>query len=431
MFDATSDMNNFNSIYRYFLDLINVDVSDYESGLQTLILPVVPESIFRKLIDKVSLCFQRENSLLKLNMDIIVIGDLHGHILDLFRILKKFGPPPQRNYLFLGDIIDRGEFSIETLVLIYVMKVLYPHKVYIIRGNHEFKDLCTHCGFTNELRDTYNSINLENDLMDSFDHIPLAAVVNNKTLCVHGGIGPELTNIQQIAQMNRPIRTFNDEFTESLVWSDPSQNNEGFVPSSRGSGYFYGEDVLKKFLSENNIDVLVRGHECIDSGVLTLFDKKLVTVFSASNYCGVTPNNSGVLTLYQYFDRKEATIFAPLKYLYRSRAHFLYSQRDNVFSISQDMINKIQSKSLPLLVNKSLETFKLRPATGIRPLRPPTAYARLEVCDDDLMKKTSRDPKKRRGISLSASVKKISDYRKPKKQLFKAFEAKKFSIIYS
>ena len=351
MFGLSPESSNYHSILRHYSTLYSQDVTEFGCGLANFFVPIIPEKIFQSLCKTITFLFQREPSLLKLDIDCIIIGDLHGHILDLLRILKKFGPPPNRNYLFLGDTIDRGEFSLETIQLIFVMKALYPQNIFIIRGNHEFPDLCETGGFGFELKDVYQNSyqNLATTIYETFSYMPIGAIISNKILCIHGGIGPSVHSIKDISNIQRPLTNYEIEPVQSLLWSDPNPEISEFADSPRGLGYRYGQDALMKFLRDNNLELLVRGHECVDGGINMFFQRRLVTVFSASNYCGVSPNKAAVLSISMNGQKKEATVFTPLRYFTRPKAIFVKSEKENMFIITKKTLEAAIPK--PMLPN--------------------------------------------------------------------------------
>lgn len=296
-----------------------VDRVSSETG--TFKFPDLKAQDFRILCIQMSNVFSNENTVLDLDIDCVIVGDLHGHILDLIRIFQKFGFPPKTKYLFLGDIVDRGEFGVDTLVIIFLMKLFYPDCVYIIRGNHEFEDVCCTGGFFAEIESRYPITDVFDVCLDCFSYMPLAAVIKKKIFCIHGGLGPDINKIDDIRSIKRPVINSYDPIVENAVWSDPRNNITGFTESERGGGKFFGPDVVNKFCSENDIQLIVRGHECIAEGCLYTFDNKIVTVFSASNYCGTVNNHCGVLIVSG--DDESFThspnIFEPLVYYTKSR----------------------------------------------------------------------------------------------------------------
>ena len=260
-------------------------------------LPSFSEESIVSLAQAVQDIFAKSPMCLDISGEFVTIGDLHGHVFDLIRILARFGMPPHRNYLLLGDYVDRGNFSVETIVLIYLLKVLYPANVYVVRGNHEMHALCAQFGFRQEVQATYKSPHVFNVFVKSFGFMPIAARVNGNVFCVHGGIGPKLTSIDVLETIPRPLVEFDQGLADQVLWSDPSGEVDEFQPSQRGSGFVFGQAALNRFLEANNLRLLVRGHQSIEEGVLFQFADKVVTVFSASHYTSETLNPSGVLIL--------------------------------------------------------------------------------------------------------------------------------------
>ncbi|OHT08914.1 Ser/Thr protein phosphatase [Tritrichomonas foetus] len=322
----------YEKVFSMYRDLISVDVGNYLNGETTLTFPVIPQKFVEYLCNDVQQIFHSESVLLELPHNFIIIGDLHGHILDLFRILKIYGFPPSQNYLFLGDIVDRGEFSTETIILIFLLKVLFPTNVYLIRGNHEFPEMMQHCGFSKELMTVFKNSSVEGHFMSAFSFIPLSALIDRKILCVHGGIGPRMQNVSCLKRINRPIFAFDGEPLSSALWSDPLENFSGFKVSQRGSGFLFGRDVLQNFLKNNKLDLLVRAHECVMKGCLQMLNNKCLTVFSASYYCGISPNAAGIFILREDNSREIVT-FPPLNYFKRENAQYRVQEISSMFPV--------------------------------------------------------------------------------------------------
>ena len=356
----TSSMQNFAAILKIFAENLQSSIDDFAHKRRRLKLPIIPLPILIDLLDQATNIFKNEPTLLDLKFEnVIVVGDLHGHILDLIRILKTFGFPSKICYIFLGDLVDRGKFSTETVVLVLILKVLYNENVYIIRGNHEFAEMYERFGFLTELASLYGS-NKANDketdahfhtIVKSFDamfsQMPLAAKINNYSICIHGGIGPTIENVQQIADIKRPISIFQDnQIVPDLLWSDPSERINLYLPSNRGMGNLFGKDVLAPFLKNSNLKLLIRGHQCIQSGCEYALDNMVATVFSASNYCGVTNNKAGVLIIKQEDDNTPSiTIqtFDPIPSFDRLNANFIYSDNEYVFKIRKHSVSNLCS----------------------------------------------------------------------------------------
>ena len=355
---------NFNRIYQCYRTLISVNVSEYESNKTHLVFPIMPITLINSLCATAYKIFQEEPTVLRLSTsgddDIIIVGDLHGQILDLFRVLKQFGHPPKKRYLFLGDIVDRGEFSTETLIMIMLMKVLFPNHVYVIRGNHEFSTMWKSGGFASEIALLYGSSNMNNyndnivasEFSKMLSTVPLGAVIDEKIFCVHGGIGPQFESIKQLEDIHRPVHEYDFEPLISAVWSDPFDEIDTYKNSPRGSGYLFGEKAITKFLDDQGLDVLVRGHQSISEGVAYHLNGKCITVFTASNYCGQTPNMAGILIL-KHNQTPQPITFPPIVYIKRDSATFLQSSSETTFQLSSK-----PAFSIP------------RPSTSISPTKP-------------------------------------------------------------
>jgi diadenosine tetraphosphatase ApaH/serine/threonine PP2A family protein phosphatase len=210
----------------------------------------------------------------------------------LVRILRIQGL--DSNYLFLGDYVDRGAFSIECIVLLFALALKNPNRYFLIRGNHEFRDIASRYGFRTEIMRCYPET-IFDSFCSVFSYLPLAAVLQNKYFCVHGGIGPSIDTIEAIEAIERPIdRDSAIEAVRMLVWADPSDFCLEFDRSSRGEGVCYGALAVRKFLQQNGLTGIIRGHECVDGAVISAV-MPVLTVFSASSYRIDIPNRSGVV----------------------------------------------------------------------------------------------------------------------------------------
>ena len=310
----------FESVLQSYMRYTLFDIEALANGVPSMCLTVLKPADLKSLLSRIKSLFAAEPVMLTLKSPCIIVGDLHGHLLDLLRVLKNHGLPLQHKYLFLGDIVDRGEFSLETSVIVFILKFLYPESVYIIRGNHEFDSLASQYGFLSELQEVYHDQSIYDAFMDVFSVMPFSAVVDNSIICVHGGIGPKLTNINQLASLERPMADFDAPVVSDLVWSDPSDRVQTYGPSPRGMGCRFGRDSAALFLKCVKKKVIVRGHECAQDGVHALFNGTVITVFTASNYCGVSGNQAGVLIVNR--DGYEMKRYPALNYLRRQQVEF-------------------------------------------------------------------------------------------------------------
>lgn len=446
--------HNFKSLFYQFMHSVTDEIELYAKKKRNLILPKISKSTIIDICCESESIFSAEPSLIDLNSPCLIIGDLHGHVLDLFRILKYFGVPHDDHmnpkykdgsnfellnhegkvcnpkYVFLGDIIDRGEFSVETITIVLLLKILYPENVFIIRGNHEFDFLAKQCGFLEQVLSAFNDstpstcsgnnhgelwskrepdndsgLEVYSSFMKTFSYIPFGVRIDDKMLCVHGGIGPQVFSIKSVSEIKRPISEFGiSDVADSLLWSDPSDKPELgnrpedgiiktslptslppgstfsepiisplrstfsehptelplnspsgdcgklFEPSSRGTGFVFGFPALDEFLHYSNIEVLVRAHECVMGGCEEMFNGRLITVFSASNYCGFVRNFSAVLHVMPI---KSGTFSEKI------------SERCEVFRFFPlDYLRKPAPIAIPLKTNSNTGQFSARSANG-------------------------------------------------------------------
>ncbi|KAK6235291.1 hypothetical protein SCA6_010628 [Theobroma cacao] len=259
------------------------------------------------LCDSAERIFSTEPSVLQLKAPIKIFGDLHGQFGDLMRLFDEYGAPSTAgdiayiDYLFLGDYVDRGQHSLETITLLLALKVEYPNNVHLIRGNHEAADINALFGFRIECiermgeRDGIWAWHRINRL---FNWLPLAALIEKKIICMHGGIGRSINHVEQIENLQRPITMEAGSIVlMDLLWSDPTENDsvEGLRPNARGPGLVtFGPDRVMEFCNNNDLQLIVRAHECVMDGFERFAQGHLITLFSATNYCG-TANNAGAI----------------------------------------------------------------------------------------------------------------------------------------
>lgn len=229
-----------------------------------------------------------------------VVGDTHGQFYDVLNLFKKFGHVSDDHvYLFNGDFVDRGSWSCEVALYLYVLKILYPKSVFINRGNHETRDMNKTYGFTDECEHKYNKKIFE-CFTESFGALPLAALINRSYLCMHGGLfSDDKIKLQDIREYNRfpssgSTQPPREGIAMELLWTDP-QENIGRAPSKRGIGMQFGPDITERFCLANKLRKVLRSHEVRMSGVEEEHNGRLVTVFSAPNYCDSTGNLGGVV----------------------------------------------------------------------------------------------------------------------------------------
>lgn len=237
-----------------------------------------------------------QNMLLELEAPIKVCGDIHGQFTDLLRLFEYGGFPPEANYLFLGDYVDRGKQSIEVICLLLAYKIQYPENFFILRGNHESAGINRIYGFYDECKRRY-SIKLWKVFSDVFNCLPAAALIDEKILCMHGGLSPELRSLEQITNIKRPCDVPDVGLLCDLLWSDPDANVSGWGENDRGVSFVFGANVVSNFLDTHDLDLLVRAHQVVEDGYEFFAGRRLVTLFSAPNYCGEFDNAGAMITV--------------------------------------------------------------------------------------------------------------------------------------
>ncbi|XP_061553852.1 serine/threonine-protein phosphatase 2B catalytic subunit gamma isoform-like isoform X1 [Phycodurus eques] len=287
-----------------------------------------------RIIEEGAAILRQEKCMLDVSAPVTVCGDVHGQFFDLMKLFEVGGSPGSTRYLFLGDYVDRGYFSIEVsasrpparspflshdagvtrrafsrqcVLFLWALKINHPDTLFLLRGNHECRHLTEYFTFKHECKMKYSDRVYE-ACMDSFDCLPLAALLNQQFLCVHGGLSPEISSLDDIRKLER--------FKEppafgpmcDLLWSDPGEdygaekNQDHFSHNSvRGCSYFYSYAAVCDFLMNNNLLSIIRAHEAQDAGYRmyrksqTTGFPSLITIFSAPNYLDVYNNKAAVL----------------------------------------------------------------------------------------------------------------------------------------
>ena len=289
--------------------------SDFKAIIHSLLsycpnqpTPVVPLTTIQHIIDSSTSILKEQDVFLQLCAPITICGDIHGQLPDLLRVFKERGTPPDVPYLFLGDYVDRGDKSIEVITLLLALKAQYPYSIFLLRGNHECPETNDHYGFKEEC-DTYVSNHRTADspfasgealwkaFNGVFQWLPLCASVGNRIFCVHGGLSPKLNRLQDLHAIDRSTLAAvpNDGLVCDLLWSDPDRNEMEWGENERGCSYTFGPKIVQQFCDTHGFDLVCRAHQVMDHGYEFFCNRKLATVFTASNYCGDYGNRGSVL----------------------------------------------------------------------------------------------------------------------------------------
>lgn len=265
------------------------------------------ESSLVEMIEKVTGLMTHEPNIVRLNDPVTIVGDLHGQFYDLVHIFSIAGGSlPERAFLFLGDYVDRGSFSVEILTYLFAIKLVYPDRVVVVRGNHESKDMNIFFNFKNECLYKYNQT-VYDKFISSFYAMPIGAIVNDQYLCMHGGISPSLHTLSQLLVIDRFTEPPLDGLFCDILWSDPDHVTEGTLPfrpnNARGCSYFFSHEAACKFLQDNGLKCIIRAHEVqLDGFKMGPVRPEtnlpaVITVFSAPNYCDQYGNKGAILNI--------------------------------------------------------------------------------------------------------------------------------------
>lgn len=237
--------------------------------------------------------FLSQPALVELPAPVKIVGDLHGQYSDLLRLFELCGHPPSSNYLFLGDYVDRGKQSLETILLLLCYKIKFPNSFFLLRGNHEAERVNKMYGFFDECKRRLNT-KIWKSFVDVFNCLPVAAIVAGKIFCVHGGLSPSLTSMDDIRKLTRPQDVPDVGLLNDLLWSDPSETAIDWEENGRGVSYCFGANCVQEFLAKFDFDLVARAHMVVEDGYEFFANRGLVTIFSAPNYCGEF-NNLGAI----------------------------------------------------------------------------------------------------------------------------------------
>eukprot|EP01080_Neovahlkampfia_damariscottae_P002464 gene2464-3174_t len=262
-----------------------------------------------EIIKKAAVLFAKEPNLLYMQEPVTVCGDIHGQFYDLVKLFDISGDPKNEQYLFLGDYVDRGAFGIECVFLLFCYKIMYPKTFIMLRGNHECRHLTTYFNFKKECLYKYDE-DIYNNVMVAFDALPLAVILNDKFLCVHGGLSPDIVTIDDIYDIDRFIETPATGPMCDLLWSDPMNDDEEMLIDEenmfqynelRGCSFTYSYLAVETFLKNNNLLSVIRAHEAQDNGYklykadpVTQFPM-IICIFSAPNYCDAYRNKAAII----------------------------------------------------------------------------------------------------------------------------------------
>ncbi|MFX1591473.1 MAG: metallophosphoesterase [Promethearchaeota archaeon] len=254
-----------------------------------------------EILRTVNNILEEENLLLEFNLkqkieDVYVIGDIHGNLKTLIKLIEIINKNNPKLVIFLGDIVDRGPKQLECLLIVLALKILFPLKYYLLKGNHETLEMNQYYGFFQDFILRFNDPSKFSEILNFYNLIPICALINGTVLCLHGGIPQDNDILKKLK--GKKCKDFNTLLKSikqgifQIMWNDPKSGLHGFSNSFRGAGIkFFGSDVFENFMEHNNLKYLIRAHECFPEGYRWFFNKRLLSIFSSANYRGIfSPN---------------------------------------------------------------------------------------------------------------------------------------------
>eukprot|EP00823_Brevimastigomonas_motovehiculus_P000665 TRINITY_DN1082_c0_g1_i1.p1 TRINITY_DN1082_c0_g1~~TRINITY_DN1082_c0_g1_i1.p1 ORF type:complete len:330 (+),score=67.83 TRINITY_DN1082_c0_g1_i1:24-1013(+) len=244
---------------------------------------------------------EKESNIQPVRCPVTVCGDIHGQFSDLIELFRIGGKAPETNYLFMGDYVDRGHNSLETVSLLVALKVRYKDRIVILRGNHESRQITQVYGFYDECLRTYGNSNVWKMFTDLFDYLPLTALIEKQIFCLHGGLSPTIETLNNITDQNRFQEVPHEGAVCDLLWSDPDER-PGWGISPRGAGYTFGQDISEQYNHTNGLTLIARAHQLVMEGYNWCHEKNVVTIFSAPNYCYRCGNQAAIMEIDEHLE---------------------------------------------------------------------------------------------------------------------------------
>lgn len=255
------------------------------------------EKVVLMIVKKLMEVLYEEDTLIRLSAPIIICGDIHGQLYDLFKLFQVAGDPATHQFLFQGDYVDRGYYSLETFIYLATLKLRYPGNIWLLRGNHECREVSKAYGFYNQICQNYGHPGLWNICQEAFDLLPMCATINNRIFSTHGGLSPNVPSIEKIALLERQSEILTEGPLCDLTWSDPEDSIRSWALNNRGAGWLFGNAPATEFCHNNKIELITRAHQLVMDGFQYHFSEKVLTVWSAPNYGYTSGNVATVLKL--------------------------------------------------------------------------------------------------------------------------------------
>jgi len=284
------------------VEKFNISFDDLDAWIAHLYeCKYLPEASAIRLCEKARVMLMEEKNVQPVRCPVTVCGDIHGQFYDLMELFRIGGSPPDTNYLFTGDYVDRGYYSVETVQLLVSLKVRYKDRITLTRGNHESRQITQVYGFYDECLRKYGNSTVWKMFTDLFDYLPLTALVEKQIFCLHGGLSPQIDTLDHIMALDRVQEVPHEGPICDLLWSDPDDRC-GWGISPRGAGYTFGQDLSEQFNHTNGLTLISRAHQLVMEGYNWAHDKHVVTIFSAPNYCYRCGNQAAIMEMDEHLE---------------------------------------------------------------------------------------------------------------------------------
>jgi diadenosine tetraphosphatase ApaH/serine/threonine PP2A family protein phosphatase len=271
----------------------------------------IPERTVTKLLMRLMEVLNQENNVLLVSSPIFIVGDIHGQLDDLLELFRTTGSITEngdlnfvpKNYLFLGDYVDRGYHGLNTFLYLAALKLEFPSQIWLPRGNHESRQVSSRYGLYNEIILNYGAAGLWMMVNDCFDLLPVGALVDQDVFCVHGGLSPQIPLIEKVSLLDRLVELPASGPLADLCWSDPENVTE-WRENPRGAGYLFGPEQMTKFTRINRLQFVARSHQLCQEGFAIYFGDapgkgthkyRLITIWSAPNYSYRSGNKATIM----------------------------------------------------------------------------------------------------------------------------------------
>ena len=276
-------------------ELFNNDIDKFIEQLYDCKKLISQEIIF--IINKCKEIISKEDNIQEVSCPVTVCGSIHGQFFNLLELFRLGGRLPYTNYIFLGNYINRGYYSIETLSLLLCLKIRYPKRIHLIRGNQESEQLTQCYGFYDECIRKYGSPEVWKYFIDLFNNLPLSVLIEDKILCLHSGLSPLINTLDDIRTLDRTQDIdLNEGAISHLLWNKPD-DCIGFVPFPKGAGFVFGENVSKEFCRINCLDIIIRSSSCIPTGYEFLHNNTICSITSCPNFCYRYGNEGAIMEI--------------------------------------------------------------------------------------------------------------------------------------